>query len=253
MDRCMETLIKGRFCCGMSPHSIAAFSLGLIVALAGGAAWLRSQPSRQPDAVEATFADAPSLEYVEPGSRTCVPTLSAICRPVAQITYARTATNGPTPAFQSASVPDEAPGLSAPASITAGEPLVAAAPVKRLPPTLDADSQPSAARAAAPAAPPELLRSDAMEMIARQADESIRQGMDLADRGACFVARSNFIAAMRLLAQGLDNDDASSHHSQALSAALTAMKEAQDFLPAPARSRANSIFRRSSSHTPLRC
>ncbi len=70
-----------------------------------------------------------------------------------------------------------------------------------------------------------------MEMIARQADEKTREGLDLADRGASFAARADFIAALRLVAQGLDNDEGGKRHSQALSAALTAMKEAQDFLP----------------------
>jgi hypothetical protein len=83
------------------------------------------------------------------------------------------------------------------------------------------------------AAPVALLppRSEAMEMIARQADEKTREGMDLADRGASFAARADFIAAMRLVAQGLDSDQGGKQHSKALSAALTAMKEAQDFLP----------------------
>ena len=80
------------------------------------------------------------------------------------------------------------------------------------------------------AAPPP--RSEAMEIIARQADEKTREGMDLAGRGASFSARADFIAALRLVAQGLDNDESGTRHSKALSAALTAMKEAQDFLPA---------------------
>ena len=50
--------------------------------------------------------------------------------------------------------------------------------------------------------------------------------------GPSFAARAEFIAALRLIAQGLDNDAATTLHSQASSAALTAMKEAQDFIPA---------------------
>jgi tetratricopeptide (TPR) repeat protein len=71
-----------------------------------------------------------------------------------------------------------------------------------------------------------------MEKIATQADQQIRHGFDLAGRGACFAARAEFTAALRLIAQGLDNDRNTTVHSQALSAALTAMKEAQDFIPA---------------------
>jgi hypothetical protein len=54
----------------------------------------------------------------------------------------------------------------------------------------------------------------------------------LANRGAYFAARAEFTAALRLVAQGLDNERNSTVHSRALSAALTAMKEAQDFIPA---------------------
>ncbi len=71
-----------------------------------------------------------------------------------------------------------------------------------------------------------------MEKIAAQADVQIRHGLELAGRGASFAARAEFTAALRLIAQGLDDDRNTALHSQALSAALTAIKEAQDFLPA---------------------
>ena len=76
------------------------------------------------------------------------------------------------------------------------------------------------------------VRSEAMEKIAAQSDRQIRHGFELANRGAYFAARAEFTAALRLIAQGLDNDCNTTAHSQALSAALTAMKEAQDFIPA---------------------
>jgi len=71
-----------------------------------------------------------------------------------------------------------------------------------------------------------------MEKIAAQADQQVRHGFELANRGAYFAARAEFTAALRLIAQGLDNDRNTTAHSQALTAALTAMKEAQDFIPA---------------------
>ena len=76
------------------------------------------------------------------------------------------------------------------------------------------------------------MRSEAMEKIAVQSDQQIRHGFELANRGAYFAARAEFTAALRLIAQGLDNERNTTLHSQALSAALTAMKEAQDFIPA---------------------
>jgi tetratricopeptide (TPR) repeat protein len=71
-----------------------------------------------------------------------------------------------------------------------------------------------------------------MEKIAAQSDQQIRHGFELANHGAYFAARSEFTVALRLIAQGLDNDGNTAIHGQALSAALTAMKEAQDFIPA---------------------
>ena len=59
------------------------------------------------------------------------------------------------------------------------------------------------------------VRSEAMEKIAAQADQQIRHGFELADRGACFAARAEFTAALRLIAQGLDNERNTTLHSQA--------------------------------------
>jgi tetratricopeptide (TPR) repeat protein len=79
------------------------------------------------------------------------------------------------------------------------------------------------------------VRTETMEKIATQADQQVRHGFELADRGAYFAARAEFTAALRLIAQGLDNDQNTTFHSQALSAAMTAMQEAQDFIPVRGR------------------
>ena len=96
----------------------------------------------------------------------------------------------------------------------------------------DARAAPVAASAPARLPPAQPMRSEAMEKIAAQSDQQIRHGFELANRGAYFAARAEFTAALRLIAQGLDNQQNTTFHSQALSAALTAMKEAQDFIPA---------------------
>ena len=84
------------------------------------------------------------------------------------------------------------------------------------------------------AAPRELFerpaRSAQRESLAQEADECVRHGFELAGRGAYFAARSEFIAALRLVAQALDVDAGTTNHSQALSEGITAMKEADDFL-----------------------
>jgi len=80
-----------------------------------------------------------------------------------------------------------------------------------------------------------LVRSAQLEDIARQADRQTVYGYELANRGAYFAARAEFTAALRLVAQGLDNEQHTSVHGQALSAALTALKEVKDLLPSGAK------------------
>ena len=78
-------------------------------------------------------------------------------------------------------------------------------------------------------------RSEQLEQIARQADRRTRHGYELAARGAYFAARSEFIGALQLVAEGLDTERKGVVHSRALAAALCAMKEAEVFLPSGSR------------------
>jgi len=82
--------------------------------------------------------------------------------------------------------------------------------------------------------PPEAVahRSRDLERMAREADLHTRRGFELASRDAYFSARAEFVAALRLLAQALDAERGSRLHSTALAAGLTALREAEDFLPA---------------------
>jgi len=78
-------------------------------------------------------------------------------------------------------------------------------------------------------------RSEQLELIARQVDNRTRHGLDLAGRGALFAARSEFLGALQLLAAGLDTEHGTDAHGRALAAALTAVKESDDFLPRGSR------------------
>ena len=80
-----------------------------------------------------------------------------------------------------------------------------------------------------PIRPPE--RSIRLERIARQAEEHIRRAFELAGRRAYFSARAELLSALELLAQGLDQQDRTQRHSQALARGLAALEEADDFLP----------------------
>ena len=114
--------------------------------------------------------------------------------------------------------------------------LPPAKPAPPVPVTVDKEEMPSATpwsaakaeelRAAAPA-----LRSEALERIAAEADRHTRHGFELAGRGAHFAARAEFIAALRVVAQGLDAERQTNAHSQALANGLTALREAEDFIP----------------------
>jgi tetratricopeptide (TPR) repeat protein len=74
-------------------------------------------------------------------------------------------------------------------------------------------------------------RSEQLEMVAQQADRKTKHGLELAGRGAFFAARSEFLGAMQLIAQGLDAELKTHTHSRAFTAGLTALKESEDFLP----------------------
>ena len=78
---------------------------------------------------------------------------------------------------------------------------------------------------------PESARSWHMELMAREADSHTRRGFDLAGRGAVYSARAEFIIALRLIAQARDEDRGNTECGGALSAGLTALSEAGDFLP----------------------
>ena len=225
----------------------AAIGLAAIVCVTGRAIWLKSRGDCRPLAVSATYADSPGSEpppaaavsagitrlpSVENSSSSSVTPVPVVAVPIVE--------GGPElfgqpqkPAVVSVAMTDVAP---TPAADTryANVPVCTAAATR--PPAVIATAAPPAKLMPVPApVAPLPPRSEALEMIARQADEKTREGMDLADRGASFAARADFIAALRLVAQGLDNEEGGKRHSQALSAALTAMKEAEDFLPAPGK------------------
>ena len=71
------------------------------------------------------------------------------------------------------------------------------------------------------------------EMIAicKRAEETARHGFDLAERGALYTARAQFIEVLRTLTQANDAQRNTMAHSRALAAGLRAMEEVDDFVP----------------------
>ena len=240
------------------PRPVAIFTgLAALSMVVIGLAWLVSSPwsrgsGERHDLVRATLTDSPSWDRVRPEWPKYLPELPplsgvavspasagasvtpAVLHDAADIDVPPSILGGPelfAPAAQpvpAATAQARPPAQNAPPQFSVSRPpapLPAPAPLPTLsPPTIPA----SPGRLA----PPPHMRSEAMEKIAVQSDQQIRHGLELAGRGACFAARAEFTAALRLIAQGLDNDGNTTIHSQSLVAALTAMKEAQDFIPA---------------------
>lgn len=109
--------------------------------------------------------------------------------------------------------------------------------VRSLPPVVDEPAEMPAPETASPlkTAESDSDRSEQLEQIARQVDRQTQHGLELAGRGAYYAARSEFLGALKLLADGLDTEHKNDVHSRALTAALTAMKEAEDFVPKGSR------------------
>lgn len=119
-------------------------------------------------------------------------------------------------------------GPQAALPIASNSPVAQPTPVRPVesPRILQEAFAPDKARPAAP------TRSRQLEAIAQDADRHSRVAYDLAGRGAYYAARAEFTEAMRMVAQGLDDEQQTTRHTRALTAGLTAVGEVQDFLPA---------------------
>jgi tetratricopeptide (TPR) repeat protein len=131
-------------------------------------------------------------------------------------------------------------GCCAPVDAVGGEPALLPPQAITDGPAMPAGEEPAEmppAEMASPlaAAQPKRERSEQLEQVAQQADRRTRHGFDLAGRGAYFAARSEFLGGLKLLAEGLDTEHKTDAHGLALTAAMTAMKEAEDFLPDQSR------------------
>jgi tetratricopeptide (TPR) repeat protein len=68
-----------------------------------------------------------------------------------------------------------------------------------------------------------------MHAVTQRADERVRRGFKLAERGAVYTARREFLAALQMVAQANDVQNGTTFFTQAMGAGLTALKEATDF------------------------
>lgn len=86
--------------------------------------------------------------------------------------------------------------------------------------------------ASAPPAPKlTAITAGEMQSVMQLADEHSRRGFALGGRGALFSARSEFLNALRLVAQALDAAQQTTTHTKSLNAGLLALDESDDFIP----------------------
>ncbi len=73
-------------------------------------------------------------------------------------------------------------------------------------------------------------RTPEMLAVIQRADQRVRHGFQMADRGAHYSARADFTAALQLIAQANDAQQNTRVYTRGLSAGLTALKEAGGFM-----------------------
>lgn len=74
----------------------------------------------------------------------------------------------------------------------------------------------------------------ARQVVSQRAAEHVCRGFSLANRGAHYTARVEFIRALRLISQSLDASGGK-QHGDALAAGLRALEESDDFVPRGSR------------------
>lgn len=97
-----------------------------------------------------------------------------------------------------------------------------------------AQAPPQAAAPQAAMAPVRASRSPAMVATLARADERVRHGVQLAEKGALYAARKEFTAAIQLIAQAHDLERGTREYSRSAVAGFQALKEANEFFKAAA-------------------
>ena len=77
--------------------------------------------------------------------------------------------------------------------------------------------------------------TSSVELMSGRVDEHLHYAFDLAQRGAAYSARTEFVQALELIAQAHDADNATTKYTESLAAGLRALNEADDFVPDQSR------------------
>jgi len=183
------------------------------------------------DAIESEGESATVVEqtaYVSPAAapKTCAPDTVPRFAANSQAQVPGPKLSRPRSASSPVSAATLQPMSSARAMVTLAEMnqerLPASSPEPIAADTIDAGSREATYVAAAP---------NDVEALLRQAEEHSRLGLVSATKGAVFSARAEFLKTLRLVAAALDARAQTQEHSAALAAGLTALAEAEDFVP----------------------
>ena len=106
-------------------------------------------------------------------------------------------------------------------TIVPAQPEVVAAPT----------TVPSIERKSLPSLPPVDEQLSPLTAVGQRAERRLRYASRLAQRGAVYSAREEFVHVLGVMAQSLDNVEGGQEHRQALDAGLMALEEADAFAP----------------------
>jgi tetratricopeptide (TPR) repeat protein len=183
---------------------------------------------------EITALPAPAAEPTHPATAAAAPAALLAPEPIPA--------EEPTPAPGDVMVVDEMPTLATPtpAAIAATRrplefPAAQAVSTVSVPPatsTAVAPVTPTPASDQAPAAPQSLSAATPTgKVVNERAIAKIRRGYELAERGAYFAARNEFLTSLRMIAEAKDQIHGAPRRTVALANGLRALEEAADFAP----------------------
>ncbi|MCI0331824.1 MAG: hypothetical protein L0228_01200 [Planctomycetes bacterium] len=173
-----------------------------------------------PVAAESTPVPAPETT-VNDAQRLFLPPLAS----VDETTPVATQTQTPSAAIPAGSPPDGGLGQASDATDVVHAPTTSAAIVRARPRAAEAAD--ATAKKLVDITP---CAATAVESTA-QLLPAVQRGFGLAQRGALYAARTEFVQVLRRVAQARDVAADSAEHSRALAAGLRALDEAEDFVP----------------------
>jgi hypothetical protein len=110
------------------------------------------------------------------------------------------------------------------ADVFTGPPLVA-------PPVAALTTTHKAPTSAGPIAGIDRTYAPSKDDLSAQLAPSVQRGFELAQRGALYAARQEFLQVLRRTAEAKDAQSGGTEHSSALAAGLRALDESEDFIP----------------------